>query len=58
MVVFSEEFSSQAVGDLTSGSQNAIMSSSISMKERESSSAYELVSEMLEFSSSSKSWTA
>ena len=55
MVVFSEELSSQAVGDLISGSQNAMMSSSISIKLRESSSAYELVSAMLESSSSSES---
>lgn len=54
MVVFSEELSSQADGDLISGSQNAMMSSSISIKLRESSSAYELVSEMLESSSSSE----
>ena len=54
MVVFSEELSSPAVGDLMSGSQNAMMSSSISIKLRESSSEYELVSEMLESSSSSK----
>ena len=54
MVVFSEVLSSQADGDLISGSQNAMMSSSISIKLRESSSAYELVSEMLESSSSSE----
>ena len=54
MVVFSEELSSQADGDLISGSQNAMMSSSISIKLRESSSAYELVSEMQESSSSSE----
>ena len=54
MVVFSEVLSSQAVGDLISGSQNAMMSSSISIKLRESSSAYELVSEMQESSSSSE----
>jgi len=60
MEVFSEELSSQADGDLMSGSQNAMMSSSISIKERESSSANDSCSETVESSSTSEpcSWIA
>jgi len=57
MEVFNEVLSSQALGDLISGSQNAMMSSSISMNERESSSANDSVSETVESSSTSESYS-
>jgi len=57
MEVLSDELSSQAVGDLMSGSQNAMMSSSISMNERESSSANDSFSETVESSSTSDSYS-
>jgi len=57
MEVFNEVLSSQALGDLISGSQNAMMSSSISMNERESSSANDSFSETVESSSTSESYS-
>ena len=52
-VVFKADYSSSSVGDLISGSQNAMISSSISMKERELSSSYEEHSDSVGSSSSS-----
>jgi len=56
MEVFNEVLSSMALGDLISGSQNAMMSSSISMNERESS-ANDSYSETVESSSTSESYS-
>lgn len=54
MVVFKADSSSQGVGDLTSGSQNAMMSSSISINDSELSSMQEAVSDVVSSSSSTE----
>lgn len=54
MVVFKADSSSQGVGDFTSGSQNAMMSSSISINDSELSSMQEALSDVVSSSSSTE----
>lgn len=54
MVVFKADSSSQGVGVFASGSQNAMMSSSISINDSELSSMQEALSDVVSSSSSSK----